>query len=142
MQPVRITTMASRKKLKGPAPPANGLADAGPGAGEGTIQELVRRAIHRLLPTDPTILAVAQVLSVNVRTLQRRLAKSGATYRRLLDDCRRREAEEALGRHDLRIAEVSRRLGYSDPAHFVRAFRRWTGHAPTHFGSKEHRSRG
>lgn len=95
------------------------------------IQASVIRKIHQLLPSEPSILAVAAALSMNVRTLQRKLAGSGVSYRQLLDECRRRQAEAYLRRKDLSVAEVSRRLGYSDPAHFVRAFRRWTGHVPS-----------
>jgi AraC-like DNA-binding protein len=116
-------------------------SNSGPRAND-AIQDLVRRSIEQLLPSEPTILAVAKVLSLNVRTLQRRLAESGVSYRRLLDECRRQRAEEELGRHELPVAEVSRRLGYSDPAHFVRAFRRWTGHAPTHFGPRHKETHG
>jgi AraC-like DNA-binding protein len=30
----------------------------------------------------------------------------------------------------LTLTEISTKLGYSDQAHFTRAFRRWTGDAP------------
>lgn len=106
------------------------------GPDDGAIEELVRLAIVELLPTDPTILAVATRLSVNVRTLQRRLAHVSSNFRTLLDECRRQQAERQLEHTDLSVSEVSRRLGYSDPAHFVRAFRRWTGQTPTRFGSR------
>jgi AraC-like DNA-binding protein len=73
---------------------------------------------------------------MNMWTLQRRLAEPGVSYRRPLDDGRRRQAEETIGRHNLPVSEVSRRPGYSDRAHIVRAFRRWTGRAPSHFEAK------
>ncbi len=93
----------------------------------------VKLAIRDLLPSNPGIIAVARSLSISVRTLQRRLASVGCTYRRMLDECRREQAEFALQRGIPSVTEISQRLGYSDPAHFVRAFRRWTGQAPTHF---------
>jgi AraC-like DNA-binding protein len=103
-------------------------------------------AIHRLLPRNPSIGAVADSLSISVRTLQRRLARGPLTYRQLLDRCRRRQAEQELRQRGLTIAEISQHLGYSDPAHFVRAFRRWAGEAPTRFragfGLKDTSTRG
>jgi len=105
------------------------------------IQDLVLRTIRELLACDLTIVAVADALSMNVRTLQRRLAEAGVSYRTLLNDCRQEQAKAHLSRCDLPVSEVSRRLGYSDPAHFVRAFRRWTGVTPTRYGCKRRKSR-
>ncbi len=78
-------------------------------------------------------MAIAHELDINARTLQRRLAQDGISFRQLLDECSRQQAETYLREHQLPVAEVSRRLGYSDSAHFVRAFRRWTGVSPGHF---------
>ena len=40
------------------------------------------------------------------------------------------------------IKEVSERLGYSDPAHFARAFRRWMGESPTAYARRTCSSNG
>lgn len=106
-------------------------------SGQAPLDAAVKNIILRLLPDDPSILAVAQSLSMNVRTLQRRLAEDGQSFRHLLDDCRRQLAEADLSKREHSVAEISRRLGYSDPAHFVRAFRRWTGEAPTRFCARQ-----
>jgi AraC-like DNA-binding protein len=76
---------------------------------------------------------VADDLSINVRTLQRRLAASGVPYRTLLDDCRRQRALAAMQAGTLSVSDIAQNLGYSDPSHVGRAFHRWTGHAPTHY---------
>lgn len=104
-----------------------------PDSYDSPVEASVRQTIQKLLPTHPSLAAVAARLSINVRTLQRRLAESGTSFRLLLDDCRRQRAEEALRQGELSVTEVSRQLGYSDPAHFVRAFRRWNGYPPTRF---------
>lgn len=89
--------------------------------------------IDRKLETGASISAVADSLDLSVRTLQRRLFAQGLSYRRLLDERRRRRAQTELRRHEKTVSEISRSLGYSDPAHFVRAFRRWVGCSPSRF---------
>lgn len=73
---------------------------------------------------------------MSVRTLQRRLLDFGLTYSQLLDQVRLETALRLLERSEASLAEASLAeaalaLGYSDPAHFTRAFVRWTGEAPS-----------
>lgn len=103
------------------------------GAGDERVEQYVTATITRMLPTDPSLVTVAGAMGISVRTLQRRLAARGLSFRCLLDDVRRRHAEIELQRGERSIADISRRLGYSDPAHFVRAFRRWTGQPPSRY---------
>ena len=79
----------------------------------------------------PTIANVAARLSMNVRTLQRCLADEELVFRDLLRERRRQHAIEALTAGALSIAAIARQLGYSDSAHFARAFRTWTGRSPS-----------
>ena len=67
------------------------------------------------------------------RTLQRRLHSAGLTYGHLVAEARRASAERLLAEPERTIADVGRTLGYSDPAHFTRAFQRWTGLSPRAF---------
>ncbi len=97
------------------------------------IRARVRQVILRQLPRGPTIVDVAADMSLNVRTLQRRLATEGAPFRTLLDQCRRERALKEIARGHRSVGEISALLGYSDPSHFVRAFHRWTGDTPTHY---------
>jgi len=103
---------------------------------EPDIERRVTREIDAILSTAselPTLENVAARLALNVRTMQRRLGKRQLTFRGLLDECRRRRAVAELERARLPIAAVANRLGYSDPAHFARAFRRWTGRSPSDY---------
>jgi len=81
----------------------------------------------------PTLANVAARLSLNVRTLQRCLGDEGLVFRDLLGECRHRHATDALSAGHLSIAAIARQLGYSDSAHFARAFRAWTGHTPSDY---------
>ncbi|MGH7899038.1 MAG: AraC family transcriptional regulator [Candidatus Binatia bacterium] len=78
----------------------------------------------------PDLEAVAARLFVSARTLKRRLLKSGFTFRRLLDEARRRDSVRLLTDPTLTVQTISDQIGYSDPANFTRAFRKWTGMSP------------
>ena len=67
---------------------------------------------------------------VSCRSLQRILAGHGLTLRRLLDQVRFERACELLEDDSARLVDIALDLGYSDQAHFTRAFRRWTGETP------------
>ena len=95
---------------------------------------LASREIDAILTSgnaEPTIANVAARLSMNVRTLQRCLADEKLMFRNLLCERRRQHAIEALSAGTLSIAVIARQLGYSDSAHFARAFRTWTGRSPS-----------
>lgn len=72
---------------------------------------------------------VARACGMSARTLKRRLAGEGTSFRAILDAARRASAEELL-RSPRSLEEIASALGYADVAAFSRAFRRWTGRAP------------
>ena len=69
------------------------------------------------------------------RTLQRRLKCSGVDFEDLKDETRRSEALRLIRVGRYSATEIAYMVGYSDPAHFTRAFKRWTGRTPSHFRS-------
>jgi AraC-like DNA-binding protein len=76
---------------------------------------------------------VASTLNTSVRTLQRRLEQSGMTFRQLRDLARFEMATDLLTGTNMSIAEISRRLGYEEPASFTVAFKRWCGRSPSQY---------
>jgi len=52
------------------------------------------------------------------------------------DDTRRAEAIRMLLTGDGTAMKIAFMLGYSDQAHFTRAFRRWTGMAPREYRAR------
>jgi AraC-like DNA-binding protein len=106
--------------------------------GGGVIAELRRLLASRLANGDTGIQSVARQLATTPRTLQRRLAAEGLSYQEVLDSTRRAMAEQHLAEQRLSIAEVSYLLGYSEPAAFHRAFKRWSGATPQGFRQRQH----
>jgi AraC-like DNA-binding protein len=101
----------------------------------------VRDEVRRVLSTQATagdmrIGVVARRLATTPRTLQRRLARAGTSFETLCDDARKQAAETYLTDTTLSIAEVTYLLGYSEPAAFHRAFKRWYGSTPQEFRTR------
>jgi AraC-like DNA-binding protein len=102
------------------------LVEHEPGA---LLVQRVNRAIFAAEGGIRTSVQVARSLGMAERTFKRKLAEQGTSYSELLDRQRQTRALELL-RTESSIEEVAERLGYSDPANFTRAFRRWTGKSP------------
>jgi AraC-like DNA-binding protein len=98
------------------------------------IVSRTKSAITEHLPSgNPTSAGVAADLHLTSRTLQRKLVAEGTTYRTLVDAVRQELAESYLADGDFSLTEISYLLGFSSPAAFTRAFKRWTGLPPQQF---------
>ncbi len=94
----------------------------------------VRRVIGALLRARrPDIRLVAEMGGMGVRTLQRRLAEAGVSFARLVAEARLDKAVRLLEDPGIKLVDIALELGFSDHAHFTRAFRQWTGIAPREF---------
>lgn len=92
----------------------------------------VRSLIVALLPDGvPGADQIAGQVHMSPRSLQRKLAEEGTSFSALLEASREELARGYLagGRHT--VSEVTFLLGFSDVSAFSRAFRRWTGVAPS-----------
>lgn len=91
-----------------------------------------RRALIELLPSGGVSRGViAQKLLLSERTLQRRLADQGFTFASLLEGLRQELAYDYLRTGTHSINEIAYLLGFAEIASFTRAFRRWSGVAPS-----------
>jgi AraC-like DNA-binding protein len=68
---------------------------------------------------------VAQLLGVSVRTLNRRLAREGTSFKALLEAARSSLAGQLLRETRLPAIEIAAALHYTTPSAFSRAFRSW-----------------
>ena len=94
----------------------------------------VREAIGaELCGGDPSLAAIARVLGLSPRTLQRRLEDEGAVFNDLLDAQRHAAARSYLDQRDIAAAEVAYLLGFSSASAFTRAFKRWSGMTPLEY---------
>ena len=101
----------------------------------------VRRALASRIGGDDTrIQVIARALGTSERSLQRRLAAAGVSYRQLLDVARKEAAERYLSDARLSIGEIAYLLGYSEAAAFNRAFRRWRHERPQVFRQRQRRA--
>lgn len=102
-----------------------------------SIAKMVKWILKRSLTGGGLdIRAVANELGMSDRTLQRRLADEGTTFKRLLTQARHEQAREYLADAKLDIKEVAFLLGYEDQNSFYRAFRLWEGDTPAKWRSE------
>ena len=76
---------------------------------------------------------VAGVAGISVRTLQRRLQVYSKSYTDLLQQARLEVAAELLSSPESKVIDTAYAVGYSDPSHFARAFRRQCGMTPRQY---------
>jgi AraC-like DNA-binding protein len=104
-----------------------------------TFRERVRHAVvQRLREGEPGISSIAEALATSERSLQRRLQAEGFSFRDVVDEARHKLAVLYLADPALSLTDVAYMLGYSEGAAFTRAFKRWTGRAPSMVRSESH----
>jgi AraC-like DNA-binding protein len=74
---------------------------------------------------------IATELGLSLRTFHRRLRDEGVGFQALLDGVRQSIAIEYLENTGMPVEEVAWRIGFADASNFRKAFRRWTGRAPS-----------
>lgn len=97
----------------------------------------VREQLMARPGAPPSLDQVAAALHMSDRTLRRRLAEEGVSFRGLLDEIREQIAEELLVTGGLSVAEVAERLGYVEVSSLSQAFRRWKGVGPRAYRARQ-----
>jgi AraC-like DNA-binding protein len=92
---------------------------------------LVESLLTPMLRTGrASIETVAGRLGLSRQTLFRRLKAEGVTFELVLDELRHTMALEYLSGKRVSVNQTAYLVGFSDPAAFSRAFKRWTGSSP------------
>jgi AraC-like DNA-binding protein len=143
---VRFNSRSNRlvydaKWLKWPLPLASAMAyrlsvtllerEAARLVGGSGFSLAVDRAIRTALPQLATPAHVASMLNLSERSLRRKLAQEDLNFRTLLDETRRARALDLVTNGRRSMAQAAAETGFSDGRSFRRAFRRWTGSAPS-----------
>src|SRR5512140_1620180 len=96
-----------------------------------SVKDRVEHLLMESLPAgDVGMDAIASKLGLSRQTLFRRLKGEGTTFERVLDDLRHRLALNYLDSAKKSVNQTAYLVGFSDPAAFSRAFKRWTGSSP------------
>lgn len=94
---------------------------------------LLRRLTPALSNGVPQAADIARDMGMSERTLYRRLAEEGLTFRDILTEAQSSLAQELLRDSTSSIAEIAFLTGFSEQSTFSRAFKRWVGQAPAQF---------
>ena len=85
--------------------------------------------------------AVAEMLAMHRRTLNRRLEALGTTFREVLEEVRFEAACQLLSATHLALDDIAAALGYAGVSPFTRAFRRLSGTSPGQWRREAHERR-
>ena len=98
---------------------------------EASIESLAKDVIARSLSEGiPKVADVARTLGLSVRSLHRRLAEDGLSFRTVTEKTRKELAEGLLRDERYSLSEIAFLTGFSEQSAFNRAFKRWIGRTP------------
>lgn len=84
---------------------------------------------------------IAAQVEMSRQTLFRRLQREGTSFREILKNLRQRLAIDYLRGRKVSVNETAYLVGFSEPAAFSRAFKRWTGRSPQAFRQQDDQGR-
>ena len=93
------------------------------------------RALVKPYLTDGPIKidSVSEITGISTRTLQRNLKENGSSYSQIIQEARFELACSHLNNQNMKVIDVAIALGYENPQHFSRAFRRFAGITPSEY---------
>lgn len=100
---------------------------------------LLVHGVAQLLAANPaaahTAEEVAAQLNLSVRTLHRQLKEEGVSLQHLKNAVRREHAVKLLLQSARPVKQIAAAVGFDSEKSFARAFREWTGVAPSAYRS-------
>jgi AraC-like DNA-binding protein len=124
-QPISVASQAVRDALKAQLDRLD--ADA-----NDEFSDRVRRQIHIAMARGQfSESAVARSLDMDTSTLRRKLARESAKFRTVVQGVKFGIATQLIDNTDLTLADVAAAIGFYEKSVFSRAFRQWSGMAPS-----------
>lgn len=80
--------------------------------------------------------SVASQFNMSIRTFQRHLGKNDTSYRSIVSQIRKQLAEKYVCQGNYSCQGTAVKLGFSEPATFIRNFRRWFNCTPGEYRKK------
>ncbi len=105
----------------------------GSGEAKKFVSQVSCALLERLDQKRPSLAEIALALNMSERSLQRRLLQERSSYSALLNQSLFERASKLLLNSSKNVNQISEELHYSDPAHFVRAFKKVSGKSPAQF---------
>ena len=93
----------------------------------GRVENLLIPILHT---GEASMDMIAVKLGLSRQTLFRKLKAEGITFEKVLDELRHKLALHYLNGKKVSVNETAYLVGFSEPAAFSRAFKRWTGSSP------------
>ncbi|MCW8864629.1 MAG: AraC family transcriptional regulator [Colwellia sp.] len=97
------------------------------------IDSKIRLLIQNMEYEMPNLEDIAKKYFITARTLRRKLKEQGVTFQQIANEELSKKALYYLSTTNLSIEQISLRLGYSESASFIHAFKRWTGTTPKQY---------
>lgn len=82
----------------------------------------------------PSMKETAQALTIPERTLRHQLQQCNTSYKQIREQLIKNKALYLIENKDYSIEAIAELLGYSEPAAFNHAFKRWFGRSPRQYG--------
>ncbi len=93
----------------------------------GRVENLLIPILHT---GEASMEMIAVKLGLSRQTLFRKLKTEGITFEKVLDELRHKLALHYLNEKKVPVNQTAYLVGFSEPAAFSRAFKRWTGSSP------------
>ena len=105
----------------------------------GRVENLLIPILHT---GEASMDMIAVKLGLSRQTLFRKLKAEGITFEKVLDELRHKLALHYLNGKKVPVNQTAYLVGFSEPAAFSRAFKRWTGYSPRTMASAKRGERG
>ena len=103
------------------------------------VEAIRGHLIRSIGQPDASLAGIAQQMNMTPRTIHRKLADKGTSFRELKEQVFRETALHYLDNPDLSIDAIATLMGFRESSAFYRSFRRWTGMPPGEYRKSQTR---